>query len=538
MKRARALGSRSLSTVLLVGMLAGCGEDETTKPAVPAADVNEYMTALPRWEEFSPALADAESATGETVIEEEIVDGTSFQCETTPYSLTRTPDKIVTLNPDSEILWPGSLLQGKGYAGGLGSLEELPIRQRAPLSLSIDLLSEGNTRTVDSPNLATVNQAIGSLIEAAENAGHAAGSDILFTQERMHSLGQASLKMGISATYMGAEVKSNLEVSFSAEKTNVTAYFIQRMFTVSVVLPQTPGEFFDDSFTEELLQEQIDRGRIGSDNLPVYVSNIVYGRMLMFSLSSSSTEEEIRTTLNVVLESGGEGGGTELSASQRALLEQAEIKVVTVGGDASHALALIRSGNLSDFFATDASLTSARPISYTVRNLADNTIARVSETTEYNIRQCAPENMVPTGAEYRIVLNRISHSDHGSFLCGGQCVTISYYQFWVEDVAGPYTAALFDPSGLGPAFCVNDVWDLVGRPTTTPTVRLHFDGRDEVRIRGNLYNAGLTFLTFNSGYRNVLPTGNRVISKWDDSTGECVKVDLFFTVTKLGDLYD
>jgi hypothetical protein len=103
-----------------------------------------------------------------------------------------------------------------------------------------------------------------------------------------------------------------------------------------------------------------------------------------------------------------------LTAEQKALMENAQIKVVTVGGDASHALALIRSGNLAEFFRTDATLTSARPISYTVRNLADNTIAKVSETTTYSLRECAPEAMVPTGAEYRITMQQLTYMDRAA----------------------------------------------------------------------------------------------------------------------------
>jgi hypothetical protein len=69
----------------------------------------------------------------------------------------------------------------------------------------------------------------------------------------------------------------------------LTAYFVQRMFSVSMVLPQTPGEVFSDAFTSQKLQEQIDHGRIGDDNLPVYVSSVAYGRILMFSFTSTAS---------------------------------------------------------------------------------------------------------------------------------------------------------------------------------------------------------------------------------------------------------
>ena len=53
-------------------------------------------------------------------------------------------------------MWLGSLLQGDGYVNGLGSLKELPIRERAPLTIFIDLLGTGITQTIESPDAASV----------------------------------------------------------------------------------------------------------------------------------------------------------------------------------------------------------------------------------------------------------------------------------------------------------------------------------------------------------------------------------------------
>jgi hypothetical protein len=522
----------------MVALLGGCGEDSSGPGDVEVADVNEFLTELPTWEEFSPLKADADDATGDPEVINETVDGTEFNCTTTPYSITRTPDKIVTMNPDHEILWPGSLLQGKGYAEGIGALAELPIRERAPLAISIDLLTQDNTRTVEKPTLASVNSAIGELIQAASDAGHTAGSNVLYTKERMHSVSQGLLKMGLSAKYTGAEISSNLEVSYSAERTNVTAYFIQLIFTVSVVLPSTPQAFFSSSLTAAKLQEQVDRGRIGADNLPVFVSNISYGRMLVFSLSSDKTEAEINATLNVVLESGGNGGGANLTAEQKALLENSQIKVVTVGGDASHALALIRSGNLSEFFQTDASLTSARPISYTVRNLADNSIAKVSETTEYSLRQCAPVAMVPTGAKYRITMQQLTYVEWGGLTCGGLCPLITGYDFYVNEESGQTHVATYDPT-VGAAICSGNSWPIQwnGGAARDVEVTLHKDGRDSVRFFGNIRQVS-PFVSWDLTYRNQMPTGNLTYTRWDSPTGECWRFRVTFNVTKVEDVFD
>ena len=71
------------------------------------------------------------------------------------------------MDPDVNILWLGALLQGRGYKQGIGSLAEWSVRERAPLQIAIDLLDGRSTQVVVNPNMASVNQAIGSIVQAA-----------------------------------------------------------------------------------------------------------------------------------------------------------------------------------------------------------------------------------------------------------------------------------------------------------------------------------------------------------------------------------
>jgi hypothetical protein len=542
----------ALPALLTTVILSGCGGDDPMGP--DAADVNGYLQALPAWEEFAPLAPDDEQATGPAVTDTQNLGGTDYRCTTTPYSLTRTPEQIVTLNPDAEILWPGVLLQGNGYLQGIGSLQELPIRQRAPLALSIDLLTDGTSRTVENPDLASVNQAIGELIQASVDRGHVSGSNIYFTQERMYSYSQSSLKMGISAKYSGVEASANLSANLSSERTTMTAYFVQRMFTVSTVLPQTPGEFFSDEFTPELLQEQVSLGRIGPENLPVFVSSVVYGRILMFSLTSTANSDSVAATVNVVLESGGASGGGNLSASQQAILSNSQINVVTVGGDAAHALSLIRSGNLSEFFASDSPLTAARPISYVVRNLADNTAARFSETTEYSLTDCVPEAVSATGAEYRIKMNQVT-MDWPALYTPCDFVPAEnplaceiYYDFWAEDNLTTPTRSVQwvtsgGTSGFAEAISRGETFTLVnndGSGSRWVTVRLHFDGRDAVHWKGEIWDWDLLnpderIVSWDVTYQGgPIPTGNHVSTRMQGANA----VKLHYSIQKMQDLFD
>ncbi len=486
-----------LAMFLITTTLTFCSKEsqEPVNPPPPPANLPEFFEALPSWDTFSPQLAEADTPLGDPVPEEERTDieGTKYNCSTTSYSLTETPDKITTLNPDVEVLYVGSLLQGDGHLDGIGSLAELPIRQRAPIELTLDLLTSGNNQTVENPTVSTINQAIGELIGKADAAGHKSGGNIYYTSEITHSLEQASLKMGLSASYMGATIKASLSSNFSQEKRTITAYFAQQMFTASMVLPQYPEDVFSEEFTQDLLDREKKEGRMGPNNLPVYISSIVYGRIMMFSFTSTSTEAKIQATLNAMYNSGEFGG--ELDTELQSVLDNAEISVVTVGGDAEHALSLIRENNLASFFTKDAPLTSARPISYTVRNLKDNVIARVSETTEYNLKECNVAE--PTGAEYTIKLTRIEALSFSDIDLSPNWAEIAY-EFYLEDLAGPEDAAHIDVlrwlSIKNKEFIDIKTQDESGilikivDPPVFNNVPLHLDGRDRIRIYGNLWD--------------------------------------------------
>lgn len=552
MLRTHRLPTAALALLALCALLGACSEDTAGPPPAPA-DLETFFASLPAWESFSPPLADADVAVGDPVSEDVTIEGADYVETTTPYSITRTPEKIVTLNPDVEILWVGSLLQGDGYVGGIGSLAELPIRQRAPLTLSIDILAEDNTLTVENPDQASVQQAIGTLIEAAEAAGHTAGSDIYFTKETTHSLDQASLKMGLSASYMGASIKASLSTNISTEMRTVTAYFVQRMFTASLVLPQTPDAVFSEDFTQAKLDEQVALGRMGPENLPVFISSIAYGRILIFTFTSTAMETEINATLNAVYNAGEFGG--ELSAEQQSIMENAQISVVAVGGDADHALQLIRSNNLADYFAEDAPITTAKPISYTVRNLADNTIAKISETTEYDLRTYTPVELAVTGGRYRIRPFRLRGVDfplidpfgvHPIWDVGNAEV---FYNFDVQDATG-LTQSVEYVSGLGHLYAqrlsADENHTLINTDGSSPAwveVTIHFDGRDTVRLKGDVWDWDELgghdhFAEYNIAYRwPATPLAAGTFSRVaGDSYGDDVR--LYWTVEWLEDLYD
>jgi hypothetical protein len=397
--------------------LASCSGDSSSTSAVPdeidtSNGVGGFLESLPSWSEFSPTQpSQPPTPAGEAQVEEDVeldvevinddgsmdlLEDVTYSCQVQPFTLTDNPQQIAMYSPDREILYAGGLIQGKSHRDGLGSLLGLPIAERSPINVSIPgLANDDNFRTVDRPSQGTVDQAIGSMIGGATASGLATPSSISFKMETYHSERQSALQMGLSGNYLGFEGSASGSIDKKQSETTITAQFFQKMYEVVVEAPQSPGDFFSEDFTEDRLQQQVNQGRIGPDNLPVYVSNIVYGRMMMFSLTSTASESDIRATMQAGYNSIGGSVEANLSAKQKTILSESKIKITSIGGDADATLSMIESGDWSQYFTENAPLSSAAPMSYTFRNLGDGSIASVTETTEYNIRSCEATQATP-----------------------------------------------------------------------------------------------------------------------------------------------
>jgi Thiol-activated cytolysin/FG-GAP-like repeat len=398
---------RSLAGTMFLALATGCGQDPV-QPPLESADENveAFLAGLPTWASYTADVNSADQAPAPTGSAEprpdEVVslkeyedDGSvtvipdvTYQCTSTPYSMTTNPREIVMYDPDVAIVWPGALIQGKSRKA-LGSFVGIPIAERTPIRISIPSFATGdNFRVVEQPNEATVASAWGEIVGNATESGLAASSAIDFEMNTHYSEEFVGLSASLSGAYLGYSASASGDFSRNASETTLTANFIQRMFTVTVGEPQTPGAFFSSDFTEAKLQEQVNLGRMGADNIPIYVSEVVYGRMMAFSMTSSASETDIRATIQAAYD--GIGGNVEasLTARQRKILADSKIAVTSVGGNAQATLDVIRSGNWASYFTNEAPLSSAAPLSYTFRNLGDGSIAGVTESTDYEITSC------------------------------------------------------------------------------------------------------------------------------------------------------
>lgn len=387
--------------------------------------VNGFFSGLPTWRQFDPlppGLAEPEDdPNGENQFNvsntsfpidffDAGADGNDYACTRTEQAASRVLDVLVPFGSNAPVLWLGGLIQGNSYTSDLGTLLEAPIRERAPLRISIDLSTADNTRIVANPSLTTVQAAIGDLIETAQNAGVSAGSSASFRQTEAYSLEQSSLALGLSASFLRADFDIDIASRNSVGRHSRMAFLRQRLFTISIELPSQPGDLFSDELSAEQLNTQY-ANAVGPDNPPLYIASIDYGRILVYVMTATASESDLEIAANASY-----NGLVNLEASLqtriRNILSTSSIEITQIGGSQNNIQSLIRNGNLGDYELENVALTEARPISYRLNSLSSrdlNTPARTTESTDYTAETC--ELQPPTA--FSITFNRAVTDDEG-----------------------------------------------------------------------------------------------------------------------------
>jgi hypothetical protein len=343
-------------------------------------EIDERLLSYKPWSELAPKADDSKVGKGNPPVSEG-----KYVCNEEDFKLTRTPKEVVLFGANEAALWPGALWQGGPYINY--QIEQLPLQPRAPLTLTSDLPISEPSETVDSPSAASMRKAIESLRDRATKEGKQIAARASYDAQEAYSLEQVSLELGISGKFVNQSAKAALAWKQSVEQRTIAAFFVQRMFTVSVQLPATPSDFFN-GLTLKAIEDQEDLGRMGSDNPPLYVESVTYGRLLLFTFTSTASHTQMKAALDYAYR-GGADVDVEAKAEYEKILSSSQIRVVPYGGPWENAAKLIKSAKLGDYFdEKDAPLSTAVPISYRLNTLARGSSAAVAETTNYTQRDC------------------------------------------------------------------------------------------------------------------------------------------------------
>ena len=307
-------------------------------------------------------------------------------------TVVREMDEFPAFGFSGDDVLPGLIVDGS--AATTGNIRALPLN-RSPFTLRSSLASANPTVVVDDPNSGTIAEAVATLKRDADprlGSIDVTQSDIKYDSEETHSFEHSSLEVGVSMRYRNRLVSAGLDADYSqqqsVERHTITVQMVQRQLTLSMVddSVSNPGQYFGVDVTGPQVDALIASGAIGSENPPMVIDRVAYGRMMYFTMSSTNvrSSQELRAAVDAV--KGKYEGSATVDAEHLETINSSEISMVAYGGDQNLALAAIRTGDLSQFFGS-ANPTTAAPLAFTLNTL-NGGVVQLKESADIQALNC------------------------------------------------------------------------------------------------------------------------------------------------------
>ena len=328
---------------------------------------------------------DPMNSTTKSITVDTVVDGDSlWACSTETYSIIQGLQEFPLFNPNSSVIYPGNLLQG-------GSLKnaspDVIVVDRAAGTFSIDIISGAwsNSAYVDEVVKSKVVQAMNDIIYSSSSSIPA---NISFSMQEVHSEQQMALALGVDFTAYGTALQGNLGFSSNSNYNRVLVKLSQSYYTMSFDLPASYDDLFAPTVTPQDLQQYVTSG-----NPACYISDVTYGRVFYLLVESTSSSSNITSSINASFAALPNSPSANVNASYLSNLENLNIKLFALGGDASTTLYTISSANVNNLVSVlgaAGDITTGVPLSYVCRAVNGNNIVSVNLATSYDVQFCEP----------------------------------------------------------------------------------------------------------------------------------------------------
>ncbi len=366
-----------LTGILFAVMANGCAGDVGDATGPQSGPIDLYIQGLPLLPVDPPAVVQGATSAASQ-------DG-DYQCTTQNLQETRDYDQIVAFAANSDSLWPGALVSADSVLTGLFTQIVMP-RSAATISVSAENLSGTKKATIATPSLASYRDALSGILDTEITGSTAA--NISSEIEQVHSQEQLNIALGVKASWgLGvASLKSSFNFSDNQTRSRYLVKYTQTYYTVDFDAPRSPSAVLDPAVSIADVKAHMDE-----THPPAYVSSITYGRMVVFTFESAYSDEEMGAALDFAYSGGADVSGN-VSVTYKDILSQSKITAFILGGDAGTAVQAIDSyDNLIAFIKQGGNYSKdspGAPIAYKLNYLKDNSPARMSETTNYDVKTC------------------------------------------------------------------------------------------------------------------------------------------------------
>jgi hypothetical protein len=366
---------RSLIAILPI-LLISCEKDPAPEEIVDYAGI---INNAGSFEEFEESYSESEPEELEEYSGNDL-----YFCTRKTVSLTQGYSDYPQFDPNTQVIFPGNLLQGNTLGNATPSA--IPV-ERGPGTVVITLVNgaASASRQLDVVGLGSVYDAMNEII--ADNPGDLPARTT-YSMERITSRQQ----LGVSLRAEYSSLTTNVQGSFSYNEDVSYNRFLVRLaqsyYTIAFEAPTDPSRFFGEGVTEEQLSRYVQPG-----NPAAYVSSVTYGRIFYLLIQSTDSYQEMRASIDASFNGAVAGGSIGGNVKYVSELSSVQIGGYAVGGNSGQAAAALTGDfdALKTFITEGGTITTGQPLSYTVN--AANDPARqlkVKIATEYDIVDCAP----------------------------------------------------------------------------------------------------------------------------------------------------
>lgn len=296
-------------------------------------------------------------------------------------------------SPNANVVYPGNLIQGKSLYKA--TPDGIPA-DRAGGTITISLLdgSDISSVDVDKIELGQVTEAA-NLILRDKNAESVIPANFQYERSIVQSEREFALKIKADYNNAWASVSGKLSFSSNQSYSRMMVTLHQTFYTLSFTEPFRVEDFFAPTADPEDLERFT-----GPGNPMCYISSVNYGRIFYMLVESSSSESDLKAAVNAAFETPTSSGGGSVAISELQKLEEVNIKVFALGGNAAvtQAAAGLSKNNLhllNDILVKATDIRTGVPVSYKVQSVATNEVVAVQLATDYDRKTCYVTSALP-----------------------------------------------------------------------------------------------------------------------------------------------
>lgn len=296
---------------------------------------------------------------------------------------------IAVPNAYISLTYPGALLVGNQKLIE-GRPDPIAI-SRGALDIVIDLpglTQEDNRVHIENPDFGNVQGGINSLLNKwLETKGRdfAIPANMQYKKSILYDEKAMALAFGCDVSYMQNKLGIDFNMIREQKKSAYLMQFRQIYYTVSTGLPQNPADVFADSVTWPDLERMIN-----SDNPPVYVQNVQYGREIYVLMESDMSSEELEAHLNTSMQFSNGSLEADVKGSSKEFNKSIKCTIMTYGGKPIMVNGSLENEDIirevNELITENTVLSEANPaapLSYTTIFMKNNVVAHVQGRTEY-----------------------------------------------------------------------------------------------------------------------------------------------------------